>query len=431
MSDVNELLDQLGQDVVVEEAEVAAQEVSVIDVLADELAVAAEPNLPDTLDHAEKAEHIADQLNDLADQADVLAAEDQEYAVKAVSTEALEKRFGDIMRAHGLKFRASSFEAAGDDAARLSGIASDCRRVAGMVQAHSDQLLDYTSEGAITQFLRRDKSRLEKASGVLNQLKARYGSVAGELAEQPIVIKHDGERNFMRMNNVLVTDLEKAVDSDAAWMKKAHDFIESHTGKLLAAAKGNPESVEDVVMEINAGLSSLATKPGGLLGNNQVTAEASHKPGANRKISFGDFLRANLAGGIKGAAVAVPVVLILGPTVGGVAAAAASNYFYIKSLLKSNEKSDIRSVASGNGFKGIIDTAIGMSKYTDFKVLGQFAEDTLIDELKEGGHKDAASAFKKGLAILAKVADAVYEQAIYDITHIAAIADKAVNSKKK
>lgn len=159
----------------IESGEVAPEEeVEVSDVLSEELDHHHHHKAGiDMVEHAELASDIAEQLDEVADKAEELASQDQEYARNEVSVESLHRQFQCIMTANDLSFKATSYSCESSNEGRLEGLTKDARRTAKIIRNYREENLDYSQEGAIMQFLRRDASRLQRANLALKTVLTR------------------------------------------------------------------------------------------------------------------------------------------------------------------------------------------------------------------------------------------------------------------
>lgn len=421
-------------------------------VLADELEVATQPRLEEKLQHAEKAEMIADQLDVLADRADEQAAEDKSEVIAEISAESLNREFGTIMAANGLSLKAASFESAVEPRARLTGLATDARRTAKIVRSYSEEINDVSTEGAIMQFLRRDKARLEAARTALKAAGTAVAGKKGELNKEAVALDHDGLRRFLIVKGEPVTNVKAAIKHDAEWLKKCGTVLGKLTNDLTAAIKAIPKEGDNAAAL--AKLKSLAESlPGldalnndSLLGNHAVGSSGKH--GGGEKGDAGAATMAYMSSSLKAAGTSVALIVggaVVGAAVGGgvggiggAVAGAVGGYAagvgaavrnvanktsadYKKRVDGSNTKSCI----GAGDFQEVVNTVLGFEQYTDF------TNDQKVDEVYshiQGIDKEAAAAAKKALSRLMKVADTMYEHAIYVTVKTAQLASAAAKA---
>lgn len=435
MSDLNSLL----RDYAIESGElVPAVEISAGDALADvmndELEVARAPDLADKLEHADKAEAIAEQLDVLADRAEAQAGEDQSEvsaAVAQVSAESLHREFATIMAANGLELKSHSFESAADVKGQLLGLAKDARATSKVVTGFAGDVRDLSTEGAIMQFLRQDKARLAKARTALQSAGAELTAKKGDLAKTPVLIHHDGLKKFLIVGGEPVHDAKAAVVHDIQWLHKAAGAVNKAAGEIGAAlasahGEGDHSAVVTKLQGIGAGLTSgLEAK---LLGNHEVTGakRSGGEKGAmnwyiNYQIANFKTLPKNFAimvggaavGAVGGAAIAGVAGAVGGAAVGLVAGS-------VKAQKNTNDKhaelqakdqhSDAKSLAGMGDLQTIIKDLVALSSATDFSMDGNVEA---AGEKLEGAPADVKAAGKKALSAVSKLADVVYEHAVY------------------
>jgi hypothetical protein len=435
MTDLNSLL----RDYAIESGElVLPVEMSSGDALAevmnDELEIAREPGLSAKLEHADKAEAIAEQLDVLADRAEEQAAVDQtevSAAVAQVSAESMHREFATIMSANNLELKAASFEAAEDVNGQLVGLAKDARATSKVVTGFADNIRDLSTEGAIMQFLRQDKARLAKARTALQSAGAELTAKKGDLAKTPVLIHHDGLKKFLIVKGEPVHNAKAAIESDIQWLHKAAGAVNkaaSEIGAALASAhgEGDHSAVVTKLQGIGAGLTTGLEAH--LLGNHEVTGakrSGGEKGGVNWYINYqiANFktLPKNFAvmvgGTAVGAVVGAAVGGIAGAAVGGVGGLAAGS---IKAQANTNAKhaelqakdqaSDAKSLAGMGDLQAIIKDLVALSSATDFSMDGNVEA---AGEKFEGAPADVKAAGKKALSAVSKLADTVYEHAVY------------------
>jgi len=432
MSDLNSLL----RDYAIESGELVAPiEISSADalteVLNDELEVAREPGLPEKLAHADKAEAIAEQLDVLADRAEEQAAVDQtevSAAVAQVSAESMHREFATIMTANNLELKAASFEAAADVNGQLVGLAKDARATSKVVTGFADTTRDLSTEGAIMQFLRQDKARLAKAATALTSAAGELNSKKGELSKEPVVVHHDGVKKFLVVNGEAVTNVKTAVDHDVQWLKKAEaqvNKLANDIGAALASAHGEGDH-SAVVAKLNAIMgevgSGLEAK---LLGNHEVGAGkrsgGEKVEGKAAAISYivGSFKAIPSAiliciGGTVGMMVATAVAGVAGGIVAGAAQTAAQYVNTGKKVVKEYDKrtqsTDAKSICGANDLVAIAKDVASLSSATNFSM------DQHVEEAGgklDGTPLEVGKAGRKALSAVSKLADTVYEHAVY------------------
>ncbi len=398
------------------------------EVLADELEVSRTPGLAEKLEHADKGDAIAEQLDVLAARADEQAAEDRDEVLAAVSVESLHREFGTIMLANGLELKAHSFESSEGAKAQAIALAKDARHVQAMTTGFADQIRDFSTEGAIMQFLRQDKARLEKARTALTAAGTQLASKKGELSKEAVIVHHDGLKRFLVVAGQPVTNAKQAIDHDIAWLHKAAAAVNKAAGEIgatLSSAHGEGDH-SAAVTKLNGIAAAIASGlDAQLLGNHQVSAG---KASGGEKTSGKNLALAYVVGGFK----AIPKAFLIalgGAAVGALAAATAGaagaaaaavahgvaqNYNSVKHMTDDYKKradgTDAKSVAGANDLQAIIKAVQGLSGATDFSM------DAKVEEAGgklDGAPADVKAAGKKALSAVSKLADVVYEHATY------------------
>lgn len=432
MTDLNSLL----RDYAIESGElVLPVEMSSGDALAevmnDELEIAREPGLAAKLDHADKAEAIAEQLDVLADRADAQAAVDQSEvsaAVAQVSAESMHREFATIMSANGLELKAASFEAAEDVNGQLIGLAKDARATSKVVTGFSEQIRDVSTEGAIMQFLRQDKARLAKAATALTSAAGELNSKKGELSKEPVIVHHDGLKKFLIVNGEAVTNVKTAVDHDVQWLKKAEaqvNKLAAEIGAALASAHGEGDH-SAVVTKLNGILNEVGTGlEAKLLGNHEVGAG---KRSGGEKVEGKAAAISYIVGSFK--AIPSSLLLCIGGTIGMMAAGAvagtagvvaasvahtAAQYHntgkkVVKEYDKRTQGTDAKSICGANDLVAIAKDVASLASATNFSMDQKVEE---AGEKFEGAPADVKAAGKRALSAVSKLADTVYEHAVY------------------
>lgn len=434
------------------------QEGEILEVLSSEFTETNE--LPAVVEHAEKAQDIAEQLDDLADKAAELADEDEKFA--SVSAESLHREFGTIMRCAGMGIKATSFESAMSDKGRLLGLARDARAYANAARVTRDQKLDYSPEGEIIHFLRRDAARLDKAQTVLKGVGVTLRKRVTDLKEKPVTIKHDGVARFMSNGGKPVADLKDAIKHEAAYLVKLHSAVEAGVKEIAAMAKqlstgANGPTLDSLVKTRHfTAARDLQTGKGALMGSYWVErTDAEHEfdnlivPKYSRKNAVGvkaDSVISAVTNGVVGAysswwvgsaivmggamlgapAVVLGAAALLGtaPVIAAAGVAAGSTAYGVV-----QDHSTRKSVASATDLEQVVNTVIQYDKYTDGIKLFPDSLNELIKQAKgntEGldpNQKKALSgvcnALETSLARLVTLTDIGYEQAIYTTTMLA------------
>lgn len=449
------------------------------DVLADELEVSRTPDLSDKLAHADKAESIAEQLDVLADRADGLAAEDAAdvtaAAVAQVSAESLHREFGTIMTANNLELKAESFESASaaDPKAQLVALSRDARAVSTMVGGFSDNLRDFSTEGAIVQFLRQDKARLAKARTALEAANGELTAKKGELSKDAVEVPHDGLKRFLTVKGEQVHDAKAAIDHDIQWLRKAEAQVNKLAGEIGSAlSSAHGEGDHSAVVEKLKHIAGAAADglDADLLGNHTVGGgkrsggEKADAKAAVISYVVGSFKAAPksialvIGGAAKGAAVGVIGGTTGGAIGGGIAAggvgaalgAAAGAvpgavigagvggiHGAVKGRMQAEARiqgeytkrvdgTDAKSVAGAGDLQKIAQSILSLTTATNFSMDGEVES---AGEKLDGTPLEVGKAGRKALSAVSKLADVVYEHAVYltvkSAQLLSAAADKA------
>jgi len=467
-------LSQLMRDYAVESGEMIVEQVPentqemLNDLLIQETIAAGEPTVTAQLDQAETSEDIADQLDDLADRADAVIATqaDPETAVSAdvlnVSIESLHREFNVVMRAHKLQevFKASSFESAGSDSDRLTGLAADARRTAVVTRGHAKALKDLSAEaGDILRFLRQDKARLQKANATLGAAVGKLNGQLADLKDDPKIINHEGIGRWLTVEGKPIKSLKDAVEDEAKWLGKAHDAVDKLVTELKVAAtklKGDPTLSVDTLLPASmfTAVNGLSTGTGALMGNITITGVSTGEKVFKYKrenefvvskgkiakavgwgilatigwglvgglgIAIGGVLTGGLISGLAGTSVGVAATNLAVRTAGAVSAA--------KSYDEDVNKSEAQSVANPSDLKSALTTILGYTKFTNFHMdvdgTGELVQMLdAIDEFK--GARVASGAIFDALSRCMEISEIIYDQAIYTTTSAATLASKAV-----
>lgn len=412
-------------------------------------------NVPEKLDHAAKAEYIADQLDELADRAEELADEDKTYAEKVVSVESMHREFGTIMVANQLELKAASFESAMSDEARITGLAADARRTAKLMRGLSNDLSDFSSEGKILQFIRRDATRLAEAVSSLNSAKRGFQNASEKIKEGAVVIKHDGIRRFMTQDNKeLNGGIEHAVQADVAWVEAANRTCDEIYQVLMSGVTKLGSGQVQAPSLPN--VSHIATNGYSLLGSHAVTAETNesgfHVPkfkyltaGVHHGKSVGRVIVEGAAQGVVGHLVGVVGAmagsLVLGGVGIGAGYLAATTAYHANMSAQREHGSDKQSAA---GYKELIaaaDKVLSLDHVIKFKI-DDDAFDRACKEAEAGigkledaekvkAAKELLKQYKANFANLARLVDVVYEHAYYLTTGTGQLLEVVTNRYAK
>lgn len=439
-----------------------------VEVLAENLVAQGDLGVIGTLDRSEQAVDIAVQLDELADRAELVEqATDMPPQVLEVSVESLHREFSVIMRSHKLQFAASSFESAGSDLGRVTGLRNDARRLADFNRQFAETLIDYTSEGAIGKFLRNDVSMLEKSRSSLLSANQKLQKDIDLLRERPVTIRNEGYARFMTQDGRAVLDLNAAIEDEAKYLSTAHDAVEQAVKSLQDAANklaGN--GVGNAISSLKSAklfssIEKAESGKGALMGNYTIKRD-----GAGDGLTVPKFVRtgetgvnfAAVAQGAVGAlfsgvtANAMMKIVVIGglmlgaPAVAAVAAATATGATAVAAAAggfsayhNENQTSESKSRAGVTELQKAVQAVLGYSKYIDYgldaeaiqKVLKQARGNTegLSDEQKKDLSAIVGS-LETSLNRLVRLADEIYEQAYYTTTMMASLIDSVMGRLK-
>lgn len=366
----------------------------------------------DMVAHADKAQFVADQLDDLADKAEEIAQEDKEHMLNEVSTEAMSMVYRNIMASNGLDLRATSFEANYDHLGKMRGLAQDARASAKQMHGLHDSILDFSPEGKFFSFLRMDKLKLKKAYDDVIQSKNRLGNVD----KKPVRSKLLQPRLYgiAYRNGRPVKDVSVEILKDVDLLIESKKTIETNI-KLVNDWISKLKDGQDVKLPELKDSGVLNTP---LLGNRQVNKDSTAYNQANRikdnpiygsGIAPWKFVTASaIAGGVAGVITAsggaagglVPIVLVAG--VG------------IHNHIKDNEQ--LASTGTSVDL-GDIDKVLAGFRKLDTVMSREFhVDDSIVKQAKEVGNDEAVRAAKKAYATLYQNLEMVYEHGFYLIT---------------
>jgi hypothetical protein len=427
----------------------ATAEETLTDVLLDEAAASGDDTLAEHLEQADESQDIAEQLEELADRTECLAADQEENPpsedVIAVSVESAHREFRAIMRANRLPFVAASFEAK-ESGNALKDIAADARRVQRIAEGHRVQLMDLSAEGAISRFLNRDESKIAKG---INALAAAEASLSGSfqaLKDHPVIIDHNGVSAFMTQGGEHVMNLKQGVANDSAHLMHVHDTVAKSLSVILALATGLKSSggtLGTSVSKVLGGnflgdLSGVATKGPSLMGNYAFDVDGAVVHGIPKLKRSRDVSKdsrtstAGIVAGIVIGAVLGSAIPVAGTLVGAaVGATVAKN---------AGERSEVKSAAGAGDLVAAIQMVKNLNKVTDYKINTDAIDVALkaarastgdLTAEEKSKTKEAASALESAISRLVQIADCAYEQAFYDITTMASLVSSVAKAAKR
>lgn len=445
---------------------------AVTDLLVDEIAAGDVPLIADTLDHADTTEEIADQLDHLADVSERVAATDDQPAIDA-SVESLNIAYGAIMRAYKLKLPTTSFESAVGSKAQLQGLAKDARKHATTMRNYRESVIDYSEEGAIKSFFRRDESKIEKAFKALREAEEYLKRRADNINARPVVIELDGIKRFMTISRRQIDDIKGAIATEASWLKTAHDAVEQGAIDLKMATEKLIRNPKQAIGELEKAVlfkaaKNAASAQGGLMGNHSVAKSVEDDANANYPgLSVPKYKRfdnwsfdgsaagwAVLNGLVSGIAwkstarlAAVLAVMIGAP--GAVAGGLMAHAGKIGAAMAIKGTFDAYKDGANSTRRKAVNTPqelvdscqmiFGYDKYLSYRIgaddlqnaikAARKAGDDLSSEEKKA-LKEICSDLEDALSRLVRLAECTYEQAFYTTTMMASVIRYAVGKRE-
>ncbi len=284
---------------------------SMSDMAVDAISDHGRETVVDMVEHAEKAEEIAEGLSELAEKAEELADEDHTYMEQ--SLEGMQREFNLLMRLGDLGYKATIFASEMTPVGRAKGLAKDCRRIAMSAQSYRDGILDYSPEGAIMQTLGFDKYRMDSSVAALARLIQLFEKE--KLPASGVIFSFESFYNVMQRGNLRKIDVRAEFEQDRNYLAGVSDYL----SKYLNSLESGLESGHVPAFDEN----KLVTKPNGLLGNREVTAGLKYNN--NAKMSTHSIAR--VAGGA--AQMGTFGWIFLGPVGAAAAATVAGGVSYL------------------------------------------------------------------------------------------------------
>lgn len=460
-----DLIKQMLGDLTVESGAVVAEDTGAVDDLVIHQLDDGSGAFTAEITSAADAGEVADHLDEISDRAEALA-ETQDVLTAEVSAESLHREFTTLVRAYSLPVTAESFESAGSDAGRLRGIARDARRTADIARECRALTMDFSPEGKIMEFLRRDKGKLSTANKALEEAMHMLTPIASKLKDGGVILKHDGFRRFLTTNNAQINDLDAALRKQHEVLDQAHQAAVKGLGIVLDLTKGlvgtNVKSgIEHAMGSSHFGdLKSIATGKGALLGNNTITAV--DKPGKITSLAVPIFKRVSehsvsKKGLFKAAGTTAWNMFIgslqhsvaqraIGPN-GSQTAHRINNAFHtandISAVKKGYDKyheianqSRMKSAATYDELVKAAEDVRGYVKYTSDRLNLDDFESTLkaarantgtLSSEEKSDLKNVCAALEDAAARIAGLESVVYEQAVYTTTVMAALIKSVVD----
>lgn len=391
----------------------------------------------DMIEHAGKAREIADQLDEVADRADELADEDERYS--ELSTESLGREFNTIMSAHGLLYKAHSFESAMSNKARIAGISNDARRTAKDLRANANVIDSLSTEGALLDLFRDKDKLLQKAQISLAGSEAAIKTNISKLKTDGVVINHSGLAMFLSKDFTEVLDLKAAITEDVAYINGVEAFVNERITALsnLSASDtsisfGNEGSVNTI--ESMSGM--MLSKGRTLMGNkgvyrfNYLPEVAS--PGQFGKVKTWGKLAAGMAAVpvVAGAAMGLtPVIGLVGAVVLAFASSGTLGGVTGRSIVN---QSDFKSVASADSISAMVQSVSSLKRYS--KQDGIYSTiDQLEAKLKTELKSTNTSVYKAAMDEISKVKKSltiINSHSFYLTTKLAQLLDYTASKLK-
>ena len=241
---------------------------TVPELLADEQ-TATDETLDSYLSTIEDADQVETDLQGIVDETIPLSTGKGgfiEKSVDEVSVESLIGRYQTVLKAYRVPHLAYNVEAA-TSASKASVLRNNAVTGLQMVSGMRKQMEDYSKEGAIMEFFRRDKSRLAKAHDTLV-------SVNGNLSNHTPtdgVYELSAKSSFVTKGGEYVTALKEAVTQDTKWIKDLVSVVEGGLTELSGTDEGG--DFDHIGTELKSKLEHLVNKP--LLGSRVLKEDAS------------------------------------------------------------------------------------------------------------------------------------------------------------
>lgn len=417
------------------------------------------------LNTAEEATSTAEHLEELADRAEAAAVTDDPI-VAQISAESLNREFGILARAKRVSITTDSFESGSSDEGRLQALARDARAHADTFRTTRARVLDFSPEGKLMEFLRRDRSRLENANKDLDDALHLLTPAAAKFKESGVFLSHDGFRRFLTVGGSEVGDVAAAFSKESSTLEHMNAAVVSGLEELAAAAKKLlGAGVKSGIASLRDGkhftkLQGLGTAKGGLLGNYTIAETA--KPGKLTGLSVPVYDRKNehsfsKMGLAKGVGTGAWQMLIgslrhsaanamigkngsklahgINDAVGhasDAAAVAAGVAKYAEHVNKSKRKT----AATYQELVSVANEVKAYSKFTAHRVNLDDFESTLrsarnntatLDAEEKSDLKAIISALEDAASRIMRLESAVYQQAVYTTTMVAQVIKAAVD----
>lgn len=194
----------------------------------------------DSFDHAAKARHVADQLEDLAEKADEIADEDERYA--QVAMEAYRGQFDLMMQNLNQDVTAVSFESALTGKEQAHGLARDARFQANRLNMAVDYFEDFSPEGLFSGMFTSKEENMDKILGTLKGEFTKVKQKQAKIQAKGVVLANENLAVFLTRGGGVeeVHDMAKGIDEDLTFIGKVDDTVQTLLSEMERTVK-DPE----------------------------------------------------------------------------------------------------------------------------------------------------------------------------------------------
>lgn len=228
-----------GEEVqVVADPEAAAEDVLQEGELLDGTPVSGEKeeSVVQMMGHAEKARDMSRQLTELADKADEILHEDKVHLVNEIATEAFQMNYRHIMEHAELADAVVTFESS-NKVSELNYLSNEARKMAILADNLESRIMDFSPEGKILSFFRRDKAKIKRA---MDQL-AKLEDPGKE--DRAVELKHKKAFLFLLRDDKVIENLEAEVKKEVEILLQGEKELEEIVDKVHGLLKaGKPSS---------------------------------------------------------------------------------------------------------------------------------------------------------------------------------------------
>lgn len=194
----------------------------------------------DGFDHAAKARHVANQLEDLAEKADEIADEDERYA--QVAMEAYRGQFDLMMQNLNQDVTAVSFESALTGKEQAHGLARDARFQANRLNTAVDYFEDFSPEGLFSGMFASKEENMDKILGTLKGEFTKVKQKQAKIQAKGVVLANENLAVFLTRGGGVeeVHDMAKGIDEDLTFIGKVNDTVQTLLSEMERTVK-DPE----------------------------------------------------------------------------------------------------------------------------------------------------------------------------------------------